>query len=70
MRDKELRDLELWKTLLTTAFVFLFLHIRLDTEKIEREQANLESKGLGVLNDSFALSWIKRDRYGQIAVGS
>ncbi|KAL0890942.1 hypothetical protein Bca101_014925 [Brassica carinata] len=50
--DKELRDLELWKTLVVSRVESLArenIALALDTEKIEREQANLESKGLGVL---------------------
>ncbi|XP_024005496.1 SUN domain-containing protein 5 [Eutrema salsugineum] len=50
--EKELRDLEQWKTLVVSRVESLARGnnaLRLDVEKIEREQANLESKELGVL---------------------
>ncbi|CAA7037393.1 unnamed protein product [Microthlaspi erraticum] len=50
--EKELRDLELWKTLVVSRVESLARGnnaLRLDVEKIEREQANLESKEVGVL---------------------
>ncbi|CAD5328870.1 unnamed protein product [Arabidopsis thaliana] len=50
--EKELRDLELWKTLVASRVESLARGnsaLRLDVEKIVKEQANLESKELGVL---------------------
>ncbi|CAH8275554.1 unnamed protein product [Arabidopsis lyrata] len=50
--EKELRDLELWKTLVASRVESLArgnTALRLDVEKIVKEQANLESKELGVL---------------------
>ncbi|KAG7546393.1 SUN domain [Arabidopsis suecica] len=50
--EKELRDLELWKTLVASRLESLArgnTALRLDVEKIVKEQANLESKELGVL---------------------
>uniref|UniRef100_A0A1J3K9E7 Uncharacterized protein slp1 n=1 Tax=Noccaea caerulescens TaxID=107243 RepID=A0A1J3K9E7_NOCCA len=50
--EKELRDLELWKTLVVSRVESLARGnnaLRLDVEKIEREHANLESKEVGVL---------------------
>ncbi|VVB11888.1 unnamed protein product [Arabis nemorensis] len=50
--EKELRDLELWKTLVVSRVESLARGnnaLRLDVEKIEREQANLESIEVGVL---------------------
>ncbi|KAG7617103.1 SUN domain [Arabidopsis thaliana x Arabidopsis arenosa] len=52
MQEKELRDLELWKTLVASRVESLARGnsaLRLDVEKIVKEQANLESKELGVL---------------------
>ncbi|CAB81313.1 putative protein [Arabidopsis thaliana] len=51
-QEKELRDLELWKTLVASRVESLARGnsaLRLDVEKIVKEQANLESKELGVL---------------------
>ncbi|KAF2540422.1 hypothetical protein F2Q68_00029987 [Brassica cretica] len=59
--DKELRDLELWKTLVVSRVESLARGnnaLRLDVEKIEREQANLESKELGVLLISLFLVFL------------
>ncbi|XP_010448633.1 PREDICTED: uncharacterized protein slp1-like [Camelina sativa] len=50
--EKELRDLELWKTFVASRVESLArgnTALRLDVEKIVKEQANLESKELGVL---------------------
>ncbi|CAH2078120.1 unnamed protein product [Thlaspi arvense] len=50
--EKELRDLELWKTLVVSRVESLARGnnaLRSDVEKIEREQANLEGKEVGVL---------------------
>ncbi|KFK28947.1 hypothetical protein AALP_AA7G069400 [Arabis alpina] len=50
--EKELRDLELWKILVVSRVESLARGnnaLRLDVEKIERKQANLESKEVGVL---------------------
>ncbi|CAE6179916.1 unnamed protein product [Arabidopsis arenosa] len=52
VQEKELRDLELWKTLVASRVESLArgnTALRLDVEKIVKEQANLESKELGVL---------------------
>ncbi|WZY69386.1 hypothetical protein YC2023_001626 [Brassica napus] len=59
--EKELRDLELWKTLVVSRVESLARGnnaLRLDVEKIEREQANLESKELGVLLISLFLVFL------------
>ncbi|CAG7887465.1 unnamed protein product [Brassica rapa] len=59
--EKELRDLELWKTLVVSRVESLARGnnaLRLDVEKIEREQANLESKELGVLLISLFLMFL------------
>ncbi|CAH8360099.1 unnamed protein product [Eruca vesicaria subsp. sativa] len=59
--EKELRDLELWKTLVVSRVESLArgnYALRLDVEKIEREQANLESKELGVLLISLFLVFL------------
>ncbi|KAG2240360.1 hypothetical protein Bca52824_090850 [Brassica carinata] len=59
--EKELRDLELWKTLVVSRVESLARGnnaLRLDVEKIEKEQANLESKELGVLLISLFLVFL------------
>ncbi|KAL0727161.1 hypothetical protein Bca4012_023254 [Brassica carinata] len=59
--EKELRDLELWKTLVVSRVESLARGnnaLRLDIEKIEKEQANLESKELGVLLISLFLVFL------------
>ncbi|KAJ4899616.1 hypothetical protein Rs2_13567 [Raphanus sativus] len=78
-KGKELRDLELWKTLVVSRVESLArgnIALRLDVEKIEREQRAWSSvQGFGCSQGDSGrfgafLSRIKGDRCGQKAVGS